>query len=228
MCVCACVCVFTRVIFTASLPAISSSSAWRVPEPAGERNWVWPRVEVFCSQCCRVLLISKACAWEYSQTQKEWGRYHATLSLFKKKNGFERKRKVKKERETLICCSTYLCICWLILVCALTGDPTCNLGVHVLTSWATWPGQCHSSRGPQRVWACLVLLLDLQVNFLLVFPRCLDRREEHKALDMFMQIWGLSRRYPAMQYEKWRDLLKKIQDTRNIVPRTTMPQSPSK
>ena len=33
------------------------------------------------------------------------------------------------EREWLICCSTYLCICWLILACALTGDQTCNLGV---------------------------------------------------------------------------------------------------
>ena len=100
MCVCACVCVFTHVIFTASLPAISSSSAWRVPEPAGERNWVWPRVEVFCSQCCRVLLISKACAWEYSQTQKEWGRYHATLSLFlKKKWVWEKEEGQERERD---------------------------------------------------------------------------------------------------------------------------------
>ena len=28
-----------------------------------------------------------------------------------------------------MCCSTYLCIHWLILVCALTGDQTHNLGV---------------------------------------------------------------------------------------------------
>ena len=34
-----------------------------------------------------------------------------------------------REKETLIYCSTYLCISWLILVCALTGDGTCNLGV---------------------------------------------------------------------------------------------------
>ena len=31
-----------------------------------------------------------------------------------------------REREN--CCSTYLCIPWLILACVLTGDPTCNLG----------------------------------------------------------------------------------------------------
>ena len=33
------------------------------------------------------------------------------------------------ERETLTCCSTYLYIQWMLLVCALTGDRTCNLGV---------------------------------------------------------------------------------------------------
>ena len=32
-------------------------------------------------------------------------------------------------RKILICSSTYLCIYWLILVCALTGDWTHNLGV---------------------------------------------------------------------------------------------------
>ena len=45
---------------------------------------------------------------------------------------------------------------------------------------------------------------------------------------IMINIWGLSRRYPAMWYEKQRHLLKKIQDTRNIVHRTMMPQSPSK
>ena len=39
-------------------------------------------------------------------------------------------------------------------------------------------------------------------------------------------IQGLSRRYPAMYYEKYRHLLKKIQDTRNIVHRTMTPHSP--
>ena len=35
----------------------------------------------------------------------------------------------ERERETLICCSTYLCIHWLILVCALTKcQPTELLG----------------------------------------------------------------------------------------------------
>ncbi|KAF6109763.1 hypothetical protein HJG60_010966 [Phyllostomus discolor] len=35
----------------------------------------------------------------------------------------------QKERELSICCSPYLCIHWLILVCAFTRDRTCNLGV---------------------------------------------------------------------------------------------------
>ena len=37
--------------------------------------------------------------------------------------------KKEKKRETSICCSTYLCIHWLLFVCALTEDRTCNLGV---------------------------------------------------------------------------------------------------
>ena len=41
----------------------------------------------------------------------------------------EREKEEGRERETLICCSTYLCIHWLLLVCALTGDQTCNLGI---------------------------------------------------------------------------------------------------
>ena len=42
-----------------------------------------------------------------------------------------------------------------------------------------------------------------------------------------INLWGLSRRYPAMHSEKWRHLLK-MQDTRNIVHRTMTPQSLSK
>ena len=47
-------------------------------------------------------------------------------------------------------------------------------------------------------------------------------------MDYKWNVWGLSRRYPAMYCEKSRHLLKKIPDTRSIVHRTTMPQSPSK
>lgn len=35
----------------------------------------------------------------------------------------------KREKETLICCSSYLCIRWLILVCTLARNQTQNLGV---------------------------------------------------------------------------------------------------
>ena len=43
------------------------------------------------------------------------------------KNDF-RERKGKKER-IFMCFSTCLCIHWLILICALTEDRTCNLDV---------------------------------------------------------------------------------------------------
>ena len=52
-----------------------------------------------------------------------------SFSLFKKfKNFFDFRRK-ERERETLICCSTYWCIYLLILLCTLTGDWTHNFGV---------------------------------------------------------------------------------------------------
>ena len=41
----------------------------------------------------------------------------------------DRRRERERDRETSICCSTGLCVHWLILVCALTGDRTPNLGV---------------------------------------------------------------------------------------------------
>ena len=43
-----------------------------------------------------------------------------------------------------------------------------------------------------------------------------------------MNIQILSRKYPAMHYEKERHLLKNTQETRNIVHRTMTPQSLSK
>ena len=46
----------------------------------------------------------------------------------------------KKEGDTSIYCSTYLCIHWLILVCALTEPTTVVYQGDALTNWATWPG----------------------------------------------------------------------------------------
>ena len=43
-----------------------------------------------------------------------------------------RERQKKGERETSICCSTHLCIHWVILIRALTGDWIRNLG---LSGW---------------------------------------------------------------------------------------------
>ena len=43
------------------------------------------------------------------------------------------------ERERLTCCSTYLCIHWLILVCALTRDQTLAHWDDSVTNGDTWP-----------------------------------------------------------------------------------------
>ena len=42
-----------------------------------------------------------------------------------REKGMER----RTERETSICCSTFLCIHWLLPVRALTGDQTCHHGI---------------------------------------------------------------------------------------------------
>ena len=48
----------------------------------------------------------------------------------------------KRERETSICCSTYLCIHWLLLICALPGDWTRNFGVSgMMLQLTELPGQ---------------------------------------------------------------------------------------
>ena len=52
------------------------------------------------------------------------------------------KEKGGRKREALIACSTYLCIHWLILMCALTGNFTRNLGVlgHCSNPGVSTPG----------------------------------------------------------------------------------------
>ena len=42
---------------------------------------------------------------------------------------FREREEGEREKETSICCSSYFCIHWLILLCALTRDQTHNLGV---------------------------------------------------------------------------------------------------
>lgn len=41
----------------------------------------------------------------------------------------QRESKGERKRETSICYSTYICIHWLIIICALSRRQTCNLGV---------------------------------------------------------------------------------------------------
>lgn len=54
------------------------------------------------------------------------------------------------ERETLICWCTYLHIHWSVLVCALTRDQSCNLGV---SGWLS--NQQLTSQAPDNFWGHL-------------------------------------------------------------------------
>ena len=58
----------------------------------------------------------------------------------------------KIERKTLICYSTYLYVHWLLLVCSLTRDWTCNLNISGQCSTTELPGQ-----GIPHVFECLVM-----------------------------------------------------------------------
>ena len=69
--------------------------------------------------------------WEYESGKAFWRRWRCLLIDF-------RKREEGRERETSICCSTYLRIHWLLLVCALTGIEPSTLE-YALIQWATWP-----------------------------------------------------------------------------------------
>ena len=129
------------------------------PTPGGTRGVVISLLQMRGLGLREVKLISKGCrgriqTWtglSYSQTAvlpttnctqgKDDGRLKkitheegfigSTLFLFLNFLfiDFRQTKEGQKERKTLICCSTYWCIHWLILICALTGDRTCNLGI---------------------------------------------------------------------------------------------------
>ena len=67
-----------------------------------------------------------------------------------------REREGEREREREICCSTYLCIHWLLLVCSLTWDLTHNLGI-----WG-WHSNCLSY--PARTDFSLSVVLTTLTN----------------------------------------------------------------
>ena len=59
----------------------------------------------------------------------KWNRHFKYLSLLLFIDFWERGGEKEREREILICFFTYLCIHWLLLLCALIRDWTCNLGI---------------------------------------------------------------------------------------------------
>ena len=72
-------------------------------------------------------------AFSLSSTSGHWAQSF-TFSFIKIfKIDFRKREERGGERERAsapsICCSTYICTRWLLLVCALTGGRTCNQGV---------------------------------------------------------------------------------------------------
>ena len=70
----------------------------------------------------------------------------------------------QREKETSLCCSTHLCIRWLLLACAWPEikPVTVTYRDNTLTKWATWPGQVlyfveYSSVGLSDVFSTLDL-----------------------------------------------------------------------
>ena len=82
-----------------------------------------------------------------------------------------------------------------------------------------WIGKSAPKYTPEK-WACLHLIhLTREKCIIYETGLCIYMRED---------IRGLSSKYPAMQREKQRHLLKKIHYARSIVHRTVTPQSPSR
>ena len=86
-------------------------------------------------------------------------------------------------RERSICCSTYLCILWLILICALTGGQTCKLGIS---------GQ-HSNQlsNPTRAYQFLHLFTEqIYLRSLLCVPHgaCCYRQNRGVPASVFMKL----------------------------------------
>ena len=76
-----------------------------------------------------------------------------------------KERKGERERRRSICCSTYLCFHWLILVCAQTGDQSAILAHQdALTNRATRPGPKEAiSINQSDEWNCTS---ERKVNFI--------------------------------------------------------------
>ena len=75
---------------------------------------------MFCKKCCWHSCSDGFTGFLILQLSLHW--IHLSLKYFFHLLILERER-------NNFCHSNYLCIHWLLLVCALTGDWTCNLGI---------------------------------------------------------------------------------------------------
>ena len=78
----------------------------------------------------------------------------------------ERERGRRRKKKTSVYRFTNLCIHWLILVCALTGNWTCDPRIYktdALPNWVPWPGLSHLSVQVCSL-PCLILLFTCPSN----------------------------------------------------------------
>ena len=119
----------------------------------------------------------------------------------------EREWKGKRKKETSICCSAYLCIHCLLLLCALTRDRTHNLGI--------WGWRSNQVSCPARAHCTFLTLYDAD----LLFPsRKMERKKCHH---LFHQLL-LSVSYVLVNPLKW--LLVNICLVRCVFPRKSKPR----
>ena len=90
--------------------------------------WTFNSIPWICALCLVSVLVSTPCYLDYYCFPISFFFFNFTYWFEREGWGGERESETVRERETLICCSTCLCIHWLLLVRVLIGDWTCNLG----------------------------------------------------------------------------------------------------
>ena len=103
--------------------------------------------------------------------------------------GRERERERERQAERDICCSTYLCIHWFILVCALTLDLTRNFGVSGCSNQLS-----HLDRAKLHSFTCGYLVSPASfVEKTLLFPLFSlgTLKEDCLTIDVRVYFWAL-------------------------------------
>ena len=121
----------------------------------------------------------------------------------------------ERERKTLTCCSTYLCIHWLLLICALTRDQTHNPGV---SGWRSkqliYPARAGHSRFvwlllASRFWTSFHFYYTIYHNVL--WQLC--GQTAFSSAVMLETFWGEGFAFQSSLKEFWRLSLMRMERT---------------